>query len=312
MGLYPIKRSYGFRVDTSVKGVSASRRFPVHLSFSAAQAVAASDTGVGAKTLAAAAQAAVTAGLVSPAVPRALRIVSNKANGAGNVKIYGTNMAGEDINETLALNGTTRTEGAKAFRTVTKVDLPAQVNTPVAQVETATVVATVSAAGDAAVTVASALFEENVVLAVPVEEGDGANDVAAAIRAAMEADPDISEHFDVSGEDAAVILTAKVPAANDATLNIAIATGTATGVTTAATSVNTTAGVAPDIVSIGWNDKLGLPYKLAHNTVVAAAVNNVRETTAPTVTVSATALESNTVDPHSALAGHVVDIYLIV
>lgn len=309
--MYPFNFKRGQRIQTNA-GIAVDRGFIAHLELTAAQAVAASNTGVGIKPLAAEAQTNVTAGLVSPAVPRALRIVSNKANGAGNVKIYGTNIAGEAIDETLALNGTTPREGAKAFRTVTKVDLPAQVNTPVKQVETATAAGTASADGDAEVTVTSALFAEPVVVEVAIAEGDDAAAIAGKIRAALAEDPDITAHFDVSGATTAIILTAKVAAANDGTLNIAIATGTATGVEAAATSANTTAGVAPDAVSIGWNDVLGLPYLLAHNTVLAAALNNVREANAPTVTVSATALESNTCKLHSSLAGQAVDIYLIV
>lgn len=65
-------------------------------------------------------------------------------------------------------------------------------------------------------------------------------------------------------------------------------------------------------VAIGFGEKLGLPYKLAHNTVLATYVDNTIEATAPTVAVSATALESNTIDLNSALAGTVVDAYLIV
>jgi hypothetical protein len=64
--------------------------------------------------------------------------------------------------------------------------------------------------------------------------------------------------------------------------------------------------------SIGFGDKLGLPYKLAHNTVLATYLNNVKEGTAPTVAVSATAIESNTIDLNSALNGSVVDAYLMV
>jgi hypothetical protein len=63
-------------------------------------------------------------------------------------------------------------------------------------------------------------------------------------------------------------------------------------------------------VSIGWGSKLGLPYKLDHNTVDSAFLNKVKEGTAPTVAVSATVLESNTVTLSSALDGSVVDIYL--
>ncbi len=65
-------------------------------------------------------------------------------------------------------------------------------------------------------------------------------------------------------------------------------------------------------VTIGWGDKLGLPYLLSHNTVLFAFLNNVKEGTAPTVAVSATEVESNTIDLNSALDGHVVDAYLLV
>lgn len=63
---------------------------------------------------------------------------------------------------------------------------------------------------------------------------------------------------------------------------------------------------------IGFGEKLGLPHKLAHNTVLAASLGNVREGTAPTVAVSASAVESNTVDLNSALNSSVVDVYYIV
>ena len=63
---------------------------------------------------------------------------------------------------------------------------------------------------------------------------------------------------------------------------------------------------------MGTTDALGLPYKLAHNTVLEAYLNNAKEAVAPTVAVSATALESNTVDLNSALNGKAVDVYLFV
>lgn len=65
-------------------------------------------------------------------------------------------------------------------------------------------------------------------------------------------------------------------------------------------------------VTIGWGDKLGLPFKLAHNTVLFAFLDNTKEGNAPTVTTSATDFEGNTLDLNSALAGKVVDAYLIV
>lgn len=65
-------------------------------------------------------------------------------------------------------------------------------------------------------------------------------------------------------------------------------------------------------VAVGFGEKLGVPYKLAHNTVLMAFLNNVKEGTAPTVATSATVLSDNTMDLNSALNGTVVDAYLLV
>lgn len=64
--------------------------------------------------------------------------------------------------------------------------------------------------------------------------------------------------------------------------------------------------------AIGFGEVLGIPYKLPHNTVLLAYHNNVREGTLPTVTTSATVLESNTFDLNTALNGSKVDVYLVV
>jgi hypothetical protein len=65
-------------------------------------------------------------------------------------------------------------------------------------------------------------------------------------------------------------------------------------------------------VAIGFGEKLGLPFLLPLNTVLSAYLGNVREATAPTVTTSTTALESNTIDLNSALNGTIVDAYLMI
>lgn len=62
---------------------------------------------------------------------------------------------------------------------------------------------------------------------------------------------------------------------------------------------------------IGFGEKLGLPHKLTHNTVLFAFLGNTKEGTAPTVAVSSSALESNTVDLNSSLNGTVVDVYYV-
>ena len=186
------------RIKTDAPGIVLDRAFLAHFQVSAADAVTASDTGVHAAIALTAAVQTVSTAITNPAVPRNIRIKGNAAGIAGNVTIHGTNYAGEVITETLALNGASVVEGAKAFKTVTQIDLPAE----------------------------------------------------------------------------------------------------------------THAGT--DTVSAGWGDILGLPYKLSHNTVLATYHDNTLEGTAPTVTVSATALESNTVDLNTALNGKQIDIYLIV
>ncbi len=74
--------------------------------------------------------------------------------------------------------------------------------------------------------------------------------------------------------------------------------------------VETHAGT--DTVSVGCGNKLGLPFKLTHDTVLAAYRDNTKEGTAPTVTVSETNIENNTVLLNSAINGTAIDVYLMV
>ena len=66
--------------------------------------------------------------------------------------------------------------------------------------------------------------------------------------------------------------------------------------------------------AIGWGDVLGLPWLLSRKTNLykQTFLNNVVESTEPTVTTSASAIESNTIDLNSALNGTAVDSYFIV
>lgn len=305
-GFYPYNHKLEQEIQTDVTGVTADRAFVAHVNW--ADPAAATSDAIKTITLGAAAQT-ITTGITNPDYPRALAVDGNVAGIAGNVVIAGTNYAGEAITDTIALDGTTSKPGTKAFKTVTSITVPAQTHTPRQQVETATIVGTVTEEGTATVTVTSALYAEPVVMHVAVAVDDNASAVAEKIRAYIE--PILEDEFTVSGEGASVVLTAVAPAANDDTLNIAFTNGTCKGLTPDATSDATTSGVAVDTVTIGTTDILGLPYKLAHNTVQAAYLNNTKDA-GPTVTVSATALESNTVDLNSALNGKAVDVYLFV
>lgn len=309
--MYPFNHKRGQRIQSDVPAVFMDRGFISHFQVPASEAVAASTTGIiAAITLGAVVQEITNAN--SPAWPRALQVVGNVAGIAGNIVIHGTNFRDAAISETFALNGSTPVLGTKAFKRVTRVVLPVESHNPQPQMETITVTngATLGA-GTLVFRATGTLLGGNVDVNVPVLELDSASVVAGKIRTVLEATTEITDHFEILGTDADIVLAALVPAANDGTLAMSLQAANGTGVTVGA-SQNTLAGVGYDLISIGWLNVLGLPYLLPHNTVLAAYLNNAREAVAPTVTTHLTAIESNTIKLNSALAGQIVDAYLIV
>lgn len=100
-------------------------------------------------------------------------------------------------------------------------------------------------AGNATVVVTGAALENSpITFSVPVAAGDNASAWAGKVRTALAANENIADAYTVSGATDKIVLTAKSAVANDATLNISLDNGTCTGITTAASSANTTAGVA--------------------------------------------------------------------
>ena len=133
-----------------------------------------------------------------------------------------------------------------------------------AQVDTATAAGTVTVAGNASVVVTAAgMAGSPLTIPVAVLLADTAAMWAAKARGSLASNAAVSVMFSVSGSGTAISLTRKpvreftLPvgthkhyAANDATLNLALSTGTATGITTASTSADTTAGVLTSGVMI--------------------------------------------------------------
>jgi hypothetical protein len=119
-----------------------------------------------------------------------------------------------------------------------------------AQVETMTIVGTVTLAGTVDWEFTSALTG-TISGSVNADLNDSAIDVGILITAALQANATISEHWTITnaGDEDIIIATAKVAAADDATANMGYDNGTATGMTGDATSTNTTAGVAPAITT---------------------------------------------------------------
>jgi hypothetical protein len=116
------------------------------------------------------------------------------------------------------------------------------------QVETATGIGTITGAGNVRVILTASGMDLNpITLDVPVTLGQTASQWMATVRDYFSITIQVQMYFVVSGSGADMILTRRSPyAGNDSTLNISIGgTGTtATGITAAPTSVNTTAGVA--------------------------------------------------------------------
>ena len=127
-----------------------------------------------------------------------------------------------------------------------------------AQVETATAAGTIGTAGNAEVVFTAAdVTGSPITLSVAVAASATASEWADTVRTALAANTAISTYYTISGSGADIVATHKgtiqhtiqgtsTPAypANDATLNISLDNDTCTGITTAATSANTTAGVA--------------------------------------------------------------------
>lgn len=118
-----------------------------------------------------------------------------------------------------------------------------------AQVETATVVVPATVTGDGVVAVVltgTALTTSPTTVLVEVLSADDVDGVALKIREDIAFQAALSGKYTIGGSGAVITLTAVNIAANDTTLNLATggAGTTATGITSAPTSVNTTAGVA--------------------------------------------------------------------
>ena len=114
------------------------------------------------------------------------------------------------------------------------------------QVETATVEGTITTAGNSTfIITAAGMTGSPKTISVAVALNDSAAVVAQKAREAIGADNAVISKFSVGGYGAVVELTALAAAANDSTLNIAIANGTCAGLVAVTTSANTTAGVAP-------------------------------------------------------------------
>lgn len=130
-GWYPLNPSAGQTMQTDAGNTTVDQAFPAHYVVSAANAVASSTTGVKTAVTDNGAQQVITTGITSPAVPR--NITATAGGTAGDIKaiqviIEGTDFNDEVITETLpafTVDTAGTVQGSKAFKTVTKITIPA-------------------------------------------------------------------------------------------------------------------------------------------------------------------------------------------
>lgn len=129
MPFYPRKPAGDIQSDVS--GKNQDRGFIAHLSWTAAEAVAASTTGVHAAVTDTGAAQEITTNITNP--PCARNITATAGGTAGDIKaiqvtVEGTDIEGNAISETLpafTVDTAGTVTGSKAFATVTKITIPA-------------------------------------------------------------------------------------------------------------------------------------------------------------------------------------------
>ena len=129
--MYPYDRSRGQKIGTDVLGIGIDRAFIAHFNIAAAAATAASTAAVHAAINCSTDAVEVTTAFTAPNVPR--NITATAGGTAGNIKAVQVKITGTDYNDnvitetlpafTVDTAGTV--VGAKAFKTVTKVEIPA-------------------------------------------------------------------------------------------------------------------------------------------------------------------------------------------
>ena len=299
-------------IKTDAK-TTIDRGFLAHYEVPAAAAVAESDTSVMALTALGAEASSVLTGFAAIAAPRNVKIDGSAANMTGNVKVYGTNMAGDAIDETIALSGVTAVAGNLAFASVTKADLPARINTPAKQKATVAVTQAAQAAGSTVFTFLSVQTGDAFDITVAfLSTDDSTTKAATKLAAGLNANATFAAKWLAASATANVTIESKAFAAQDADINLTVKTAGDSDITVGAITVDTVSGVAEDKVSIGVGKKFGIPYMLpADELVIVKLCDNVADS--GTVTADADELEKNVI----ALTGtpdglKPIDLYIIV
>lgn len=297
------------RIKTDAGNFAVDRSFLAH--YSTKPAAASTVNVLPFTKLSDTAQAGVIVTKVAD-VPRNVQVDANNSGVKKAIKIYGTNFAGEAIDETITTNEMTAVAGTKAFASITKVDLPIQHNAG-AKHKSTVAVSEATTAGTATLEFTSAATGAAYSISCVLVTADVADTSAAAVkvRATLNADAKFAAAYLAAGSANNVTIERKINENSDATINLTVKAAASTGLVFAEIARDTTTGVC-DEVSIGWGSSIGIPYKLAAaELVIANLFNNADD--AGTVTKDAANLEKNVFAVAGTLDGTApVDLYIIV
>jgi hypothetical protein len=243
----------------------------------------------------------ITNGFKGPSTPA--KITATAGGTAGDIKaiqviVNGTAPGGEVIQETLdafTVNTAGTVTGAKTFATVTSVVIPAHdgtgattaighTGTP-AVADTDGILAAVTDDGTEQV-ITEDIIQPDVPRCITATSGGTAGDIAA-IQVTIEG---------TNAEDVAI--TEDLPAFTENSATTEVGSKAFKTVTSITIPAHDSTGATTEI---GFADEIGIGERLARNTVRAAYLAEVIESTAPTVVVSAATLELNTIELNTTL-----------
>lgn len=297
------------RIKTDAGNFAVDRSFLAH--YSTKPAAASTVNVLPFTKLSATAQAGVIVTKVAD-VPRNVQVDANNSGVKKAIKIYGTNFAGEAIDETITTNETTAVAGTKAFASITKVDLPVEHNTG-AKHKSTVAVSTSTTAGTSVLTFVSAATGAAYDITCTFDATQAASTTAAAARivAVLNADAKFKAAYTATASTADILIERKINENSDDTLNLTVKDNGDGDLVLGAINKTTVTGVC-DEVSVGWGSSIGIPYKLAAaELVIANLFNNADD--AGAVTKDAANLEKNVFAVAGTLDGTApVDLYIIV
>ena len=303
------------RIATDAGNFATDRAFLAHYHVDGADLAAASTVNILAFTkLAAAAQAGTLPDDGIPDCPRNVQIDGVNSGQNNIVKVYGTNFAGEEIDESITSNAGTAVAGNLAFASVTAIDLPVEDNTGAKQ-KTTSAVSAATGAGTAVLTLTAAClgadspYDFNVVFAA----GDVVSTTLAAakIKATINADPLLSLYFLADNSTANLTLERLINENQDATIDLTVDTQGDTGLVIGSISVDTVSGVC-DEISVGWGTKIGIPYMLYADEQVIVKLFN-KSADSGTVTPDDDEIEKNVLALNGTPNGASdLDLYILV